>query len=85
MQEGNRESLASDAEYQRATGSLAKDGQFLGYVDVRRIVGQVDGDDLGLEPKEYRLLREGLGVVAFGSSAGEDYSRGRGVLTLFPE
>ena len=37
---------------------------------------------LGLEPGEYRLLQEGIGVVGFGVASGEDYDRGVAVLTL---
>ncbi len=85
VQDGREESLSSDGEYRRAVGSLEPGGQFLAYVDVRRVVGQIDEDDVGLEPDEYRLFRGGLGVVALGSAVGEDYSRGRVVLTLFPE
>lgn len=84
-QNGEGDGLTSDAEYRRATAHLATDGQFLGYVDVRRIIAQLDGDDLALEPEEYRILREGIGVAAFSSTTGEDYSRGAAVLTLFPE
>ena len=84
-QNGEGDGLSSDAEYQRATAHLATDGQFLGYVDVRAIVAQLDMDDLDLEPEEYRILREGIGVAAFSSTTGEDYSRGEAVLTLFPE
>ena len=85
VQDGREESLSSDGEYGRAAGSLAAGGQFLGYVDLRRIVRRIEGEDLGLEPDEYRLLREGPGAVAFGSTVDEDHSRGRVVLTLFPE
>ncbi len=85
QQNGEGDGLTSDAEYRRATAHLAADGQFLGYVDVRRIIAQLDGDDLALEPEEYRILREGIGVAAFSSATGEDYSRGAAVLTLFPE
>lgn len=84
-QNGEGDSLSSDAEYQRATSHLGTDGQFLGYVDLRRIVAKLDADDLDLEPEEYRILREGIGVVAFSSATGEDYTRGEAVLTLFPE
>ena len=84
VQNGEVESLSSDAEYRRAADELGSGGQFLGYVDVQRIV-QFEADDLELEPDEYDLLREGLGVVVFGSSVAEDYSRGAAVLTLFPE
>ena len=88
-QNGKGQSLSSDAEYRRAVGNLATSGQFLGYVDVQRIVRQLEPqaleDALDLERDEYRILREGLGVVAFSSTTGEDYSRGTAVLTLFPE
>ncbi len=84
-QNGRGDGLSSDAEYRRATAHLATDGQFLGYVDVRSIVAQIDMDDLELEPEEYRILRDGIGVAAFSSVTGEDYSRGAAVLTLFPE
>ena len=84
-QNGEGDGLTSDAEYRRATAHLATDGQFLGYVDVRRIFARLDADDLELEPEEYRILREGIGVAAFSSTTGEDYSRGAAVLTLFPE
>ncbi|MDE2787690.1 MAG: DUF3352 domain-containing protein [Chloroflexota bacterium] len=84
-QNGEGDGLSSDAEYQRATTHLATDGQFLGYVDLRRIVAQLDADDLDLEPEEYRILREGIGVAAFSSTTGEDYARGAAVLTLFPK
>ena len=84
-QNGRGDGLSSDAEYRRATAHLATDGQFLGYVDVRSIVAQIDMDDLELEPGEYRILLEGIGVAAFSSVTGEDYSRGAAVLTLFPE
>ena len=84
-QNGEGESLSSDSEYQQATTHLATDGQFLGYVDVRDIVTQLDADDLDLEPEEYRILRDGIGVAAFSSATGEDYTRGAAVLTLFPE
>ena len=85
VQNGDGNSLSSDAEYQRAVVNLATGGHFLGYVDLRRIVGQLEADDLDLERDEYRVLREGLGVVAFSSVVGEDYSRGVAVLTLFPK
>ena len=84
-QNGEGESLSSDSEYQRATTHLTTDGQFLGYVDVRDIVMQLDADDLDLEPEEYQILRDGIGVAAFSSATGEDYTRGAAVLTLFPE
>ncbi len=84
-QNGEGNTLSSDTEYGRAVSNLAAGGQFLGYVDVRRIIGQLKAEDLGLEPEEYRILQEGLGVVAFNSAVDEDYNRGIVALTLFPE
>ena len=84
-QNGEGDSLSSGAEYRRATAHLATDGQFLGYVDIQRVVAQLEADDLDLEPEEYQILREGIGVAAFSSAIGEDYTRGAAVLTLFPE
>ena len=83
-QNGGGNSLSSDSEYRHAAIHLAG-GQFLGYVDLRRIVAQLDAGDLDLEPEEYQILREGIGVAAFSSTAGEEYTGGAAVLTLFPE
>ncbi len=82
---GRGESLSSDAEYRRAVSHLADAGQLMGYVNVHGIIAQLDADDIGLEFGEYRVLEEGIGVVGFGVSGGDDYDRGVAVLTLFPE
>ncbi len=84
-QNGNGDSLSSDDEYRRATNHLDNGQQFLAYVDVQSIIGNLEADDLDLERGQYRILDEGLGVAAFSAGAGEDYSRGVAVLTLFPE
>lgn len=85
IQNGRGASLSSDAEYRRAVSHLAGGRQFLGYVDAHGIIAQLDADDIDLELGEYRVLEEGIGVVAFGVASGEDYDRGVAVLTLFPE
>ena len=77
--------LASDAEYQRAASHLMADRQFLGYVNVNSIVNQLDADDLGIEAERVRVMQEGIGVVAFGSTLGTEHSRTVAVLTLLPE
>ena len=82
---GRGDSLSSDAEYRRAVSHLAGGRQFLGYVDAHGIIAQLDADELGLEPGEYRLLQEGIGVVGFGVASGDEHDRGVAVLTLFPE
>ncbi len=84
-QNGDGDSLSSDDEYRRATSHLDNGRQFLAYVDVQSIIGNLEADDLDLERGQYRILDEGLGVAAFSAGAGEHYSRGVAVLTLFPE
>ena len=59
--------------------------QFLAYVDTNRIISQLENDDIDLDAGEYRILKEGIGVVAFGVASGDDYDRGAAALTLFPE
>ena len=85
IQNGRGASLSSDAEYRRAVSHLAGGRQLLGYVDAHGIIAQLDADELGLEPGDYRLLQEGIGVVGFGVASGDEYDRGVAVLTLFPE
>ena len=85
LQNGEWENLAPDAEYRRAISHLADDMQFLAYVDTNRIISQLDNDDLDLDPDEYRILQEGIGVMALGAASGDDYDRGIATLTLFPE
>ena len=70
---------------ERAAGHLMADRQFLGYINVNSIVNQLDADDLGIEAERVRVMQEGLGVVAFGSALGTEYSRTVTVLTLLPE
>ena len=85
VQNGSGVNLAADAEYRRAAGHLMADRQFLGYINVNSIVNQLDADDLGIEAERVRVMQEGLGVVAFGSALGTEYSRTVTVLTLLPE
>ncbi len=85
QQRGEATSLWSDPEYQRATDYLDANRQFVGYIDVSAIVNQLDAEDFQLEPDRFQVIREGLGVVAFGSFTGTDYARTVATLTLFPE
>ncbi len=93
--------LSSNAEYLRAAEHLPGARQFLGYVNIHRIIAQLDSGDLDIDHDEYRILDEGLGVIAVSSysphcldiadggnceiPAGQDGSRLTAVLTLFPE
>lgn len=85
LQNGGGNSLAADSEFQRAVTHLPTERQFLGYVAVDRIVDQIDADDVGLESDRFQVIEEALGVVAFGSDIGTEYSSTVTVLTLFPE
>ena len=85
LQNGRGVNLSADAEYQRAVQYLPADRRILGYIDGQRVVSQLNPEDLGLEADEYQLVREGMGVLAFGSAAGEGHSRSVAVLTLFPQ
>ena len=85
LQNGQGESLPANPEYRRAIQYLPEVQQVTGYVDAHRIVGSLDGDTGFLEADEYEVLRDAVGVLAFGSNRQEDRIRSVVVLTLFPE
>lgn len=101
LQNGGGKALSANEEFMRAAGWLPEKRQFLGYLDLHRIIRQLDSEDLDLSRDEYRVLEESIGVVAMSSyaphcadgpeafecelSAGADVWRYTAVLTLFPE
>ena len=85
LQNGGGVALSAVDEYTRAVGYLPSNRQFLGYVGANLIIDQLDADDFDMEPSEFEILDEGLGVVAFGADVQEDITRATVVLTLFPE
>lgn len=85
LQNGDGVALTSHGEYSRAVGHLPSSRQFMGYIGVNLIIDQFDADDLDLQPDEFEILDEGLGVVAFGADVQEEITRATVVLTLFPE
>ena len=85
VQQGDADNLASVAEYNRAVGQLSGSGDFLAWVNLNRIVGQLDNADLDISREGQRLLRESVGTLAAGVNAEVDYIRASLVLTLFPE
>ncbi len=101
LQNGGGRALSADEEYSRAIGWLPEKRQFLGYLDLHRIIRQVDGEDVGLSRDGYRVLEESIGVIAMSSYSphcmddsaafecelpiGADVWRYTAVLTLFPE
>ena len=85
LQNGGGDALADAPEYRRARGHLPDAIQSLMFLDLQRITGQLDQDDMDMDPGGYQILAEGFSAVAIGSKAGADYSRWVFVLTLFPE
>ncbi len=85
LQNGQGESLSTDAKYRRSMLYLPAARQVLAYVNTHRVVDQLDGEDLHLEEDEYEVVRNALGVFTLGTDSGDDYSRSVAVLTLFPE
>lgn len=85
LQNRQGDSLASDAEYNRAMQYLPATRQLVGYLDGHRVLGQFEAQDLGMEMAEYEVVRDAVGVLAFGSDDGENHDRGVVVITLFPE
>jgi hypothetical protein len=77
--------LSSEPRYMRAVGHLPEARQLLGYVDLARIVQELGPDALGLDPWQYLILQDGIGVVAFSSTTGADYHRSVVVMTVLPE
>ena len=84
-QKGEGGRLSADQEYQRIVGFLPDSRQFLMYIDLNRIVGELDLDELAVDEDLYDVLSDSLGSIAMSSSLGEDYSRATFVLSLFPE
>ena len=101
LQSGGGNNLASYDEYQRAIENLPTERQFLGFVNLRRIVRQLEPADLDMTSEEFQILEAGLGVMAMSSYSphcldasagysctipgGTDVTRITAVLTLFPE
>ena len=81
---GGRAALNGAREYQRARESLPDVVQLLMFLDLHRIIVQME-DLLGIDPDYYEILQKGVGAVAVSASADGDYSRASLVLTLFPE
>ena len=84
-QKGARAALDGTPEYQRARESLPSVLQFLMFLDLHRIIAQMDPDLLAIDADYYEILERGFGAIAVGTSTEADHSRTSFVLTLFPE
>lgn len=85
VQQGELGNLAATGEYGRATGTLPANQQFLAWVNLQRIIAQLNASDMQLARDEYRLMRDSLGALTVSVNADKDYIRAYLVLTLFPE
>ena len=82
---GERAALDAAPEYRRARDSLPDVVQFLMFLDLHRIIVQMDPDSLGIDPDHFDILEKAFGAVAVSASTDAGYSRASFVLTLFPE
>ena len=100
-QNGDADALLANDEYQRALGLPPEKRQFLAYVDLHRIIRQMEPEDLDMNRDQYRVLEDSIGAIAVSFHSphcaessgayeceippGADVSRYTAVLTLFPE
>ena len=84
-QNGGRSSLDGSPGYRRVRDSLPDALQFLMFLDLHRIIVQMDPDSLDVDPDDYEILERTFGAVAVSVSTDADYSRASFVLSLFPE
>ncbi|MCY4365796.1 MAG: DUF3352 domain-containing protein [Chloroflexi bacterium] len=84
-QAGYEENLASLDEYQRAVGALPGDSQLLVWLDLQRIVAELDAEDMDMTDDDFEALEESLGSLAIVSSVNEELIRVGLAITFFPE
>ena len=78
------DSLASNTEYRRAVDHLPDDRTMFGFVNINRIVTNIDWRDAGLSQGQYELLSS-LGATAMSASSDGGHDRFTVTLTMFPE
>ena len=84
-QNGDGDRLSDSREYQRTADHLPDNRQFLLYIDLSRIIGELNPHELNIDEDLYEVLSKTFSATAVSSSLGEDYSRATFVLSLFPE
>ena len=85
VQNGNAVALADAPAYRRARAHLPDSLQFLAFLDLQRIIVQLNPDDMGMGQDDYKILEEGFSAIAVGANTNASHSRSVFVLTLFPE
>ena len=83
VQNGDADALADVPEYRRVNEQLPGALQSLMFLDLQRIIAQLEPDDM--DPEDYEILEETFSAAAIGSNIDAEYSRSVFVLTLFPE
>jgi hypothetical protein len=55
------------------------------FVDLQRIITQLDPDDLDMDFDTYEVFETGFSAVGISVHLGEEYTRSSFAMTLFPE
>ena len=84
-QNGEAENLESQLEYQRAVEALPGEQQFLFWLDLQRIVAELDAEDMDMTDDDFEALEAVLGSVAIVSGIDEEMIRASLAITFFPE
>ncbi len=84
LQNGDGESLSSDAEYLRVVAHLPEERQFLMYVDVGRVIDRFDLGDQIEDSDLEEVLIDSISAAAVSTHTDSDFSRATLILTLFP-
>ena len=85
VQNGEVDDLASLVEYRRSVEALPGDQQLLVWLDLQRIVSQLNAGDLDMTDEDFEALEAALGSIAAGANADEELIRVRVAITFFPE
>ena len=84
VQAGRRDRIAGTDEFRRTAGRIPYDPRLLAYVDLERVMDELDAGAMGVGKELPEVLVEGLGALALGVGTDGDYSRATLVLSLLP-
>ena len=84
-QNGEEEALSTMVEYQRVMAAMPGEHQFLFWLDLKRIVAELDSEDLDMTEEDFEALETVLGSIAIVSYADEELIRTNIAITLFSE
>ena len=84
-QTGYRDNLASLEEFRRAVNALSSERQVLFWLDLQRIAGELNAEDMDLTEDELEVLEDSLGSLAASAYSGETIFRAQLAVTFFPE